>query len=162
MWYRDGIVYQIFPDRFARGRDWRQRAAASLDTPRKGPARALVEDWSTPPTYKRTDDGRIAEWDFYGGTLEGIVEHLDYLESLGVTVLYLNPIFEAASNHRYDTADYLAIDPMLGDEHEFRRLCAECGRHLDHSRRRLQPCRLRLSLLQQVWQLPRAGRGAGE
>lgn len=129
MWYRDGIVYQIFPDRFARGRDWRQRAAASLDTPRKGPARALVEDWSTPPTYKRTDDGRIAEWDFYGGTLEGIVEHLDYLESLGVTVLYLNPIFEAASNHRYDTADYLAIDPMLGDEHEFRRLCAECGRH---------------------------------
>jgi len=96
MWYRDGIVYQIFPDRFARGRDWRQRAAASLDTPRKGPARALVEDWSTPPTYKRTDDGRIAEWDFYGGTLEGIVEHLDYLESLGVTVLYLNPIFEGS------------------------------------------------------------------
>ena len=129
MWYRNGVAYQIFPDRFARGADWRTRVEASLGKPRKGPARALVEDWDTPPVYKRTDNGRIAEWDFYGGTLEGIVEHLDYLESLGVTVLYLNPIFEAVSNHRYDTADYLAIDPMLGDEKEFRRLCSECAKH---------------------------------
>ena len=127
-WYREGIVYQVFPDRFARGEDWRERAADSLAVHRKGgPGRVLVEDWDTPPTYARTEDGGIAHWDFYGGTLEGIREHLDYLEQLGVTVLYLNPIFEAASNHRYDTADYLRIDPMLGDEQSFRELCVDAA-----------------------------------
>lgn len=127
-WYREGIVYQIFPDRFARGEDWRERAAASLAIKRKGgPGRELVEEWDTAPTYARTEDGGIAHWDFYGGTLEGIRENLDYLESLGITVLYLNPIFEAASNHRYDTADYLRIDPMLGDEQSFRELCVDAA-----------------------------------
>lgn len=124
-WYKEGIVYQIFPDRFARGKDWHERTDAALKLHPNGPKRALVDDWYETPHYKRNEDGSIAEWDFYGGTLEGIREHLDYLESLGVTVLYLNPIFEAQSSHRYDTGNYLQIDPMLGDEESFTRLCDE-------------------------------------
>ena len=124
-WYKNGIVYQVFPDRFARGADWRERAEKALAAHREGPARVLVEDWDTPPAYKKSEDGDILEWDFYGGTLRGVREKLDYLADLGVTVIYLNPIFEAASNHRYDTADYLRIDPMLGDEEEFCALARE-------------------------------------
>ena len=67
--------------------------------------------------------------DFFGGTLEGIREKLPYLESLGVEVLYLNPIFEARSNHRYDTADYERIEPLLGDEEDFKRLVADAADH---------------------------------
>ncbi|WP_455139368.1 4-alpha-glucanotransferase [Thermophilibacter sp.] len=127
-WYREGVVYQIFPDRFARGEDWRERAADSLAIQRKGgPDRAVLEDWDTPPSYARAEDGSVARWDFYGGTLEGIRERLEYLEDLGITAIYLNPIFEAASNHRYDTADYLRIDPMLGDEQSFRALCVDAA-----------------------------------
>lgn len=126
-WYKNGIVYQVFPDRFARGADWRERAEKALAAHREGPARVLVEDWGTPPTYRKSEDGDILEWDFYGGTLRGVREKLDYLADLGVTVIYLNPIFEAASNHRYDTADYLRIDPMLGDEEEFCALAREAA-----------------------------------
>ena len=104
-WYRNGIVYQIFPDRFARGDDWRERAE-TLDVPREGPKRRLVKNWDKPVSYSRNRRGEMESWDFYGGTLEGIRGKLDYLEALGLTALYLNPIFEAASNHRYDTADY--------------------------------------------------------
>ncbi len=124
-WYRNGIVYQIFPDRFARGDDWRERAK-TLDAPRKGPKRRLVEDWDKPVSYEFDEKaGEMLAWDFYGGTLEGIREKLGYLEALGITALYLNPIFEATSNHRYDTADYERIDPLLGDEESFRALCAD-------------------------------------
>ena len=126
-WYKNGIVYQVFPDRFARGADWRERAEKALAAHREGPARVPVEDWGTPPAYKKSEDGDILEWDFYGGTLRGVREKLDYLADFGVTVIYLNPIFEAASNHRYDTADYLRIDPMLGDEEEFCALAREAA-----------------------------------
>lgn len=126
-WYRHAVVYQIFPDRFHRGADWKRRAE-SLKKPRKGAKRDLVENWDSTPYYKRNRDGSIAVWDFYGGTLEGIQEKLDYLHDLGITCIYLNPIFEAASNHRYDTGDYLAIDPMLGDETSFRRLCCDAAK----------------------------------
>ena len=122
-WYRNAVVYQIFPDRFARGEDWQERAK-TLERPRKGPGHRLV-DWDTPVDYERTPEGGIAVWDFYGGTLEGIREKLEYLEDLGVTAIYLNPIFEASSNHRYDTADYLAIDPLLGTEQDFSALCVD-------------------------------------
>ena len=84
-----------------------------------------MEDWDEPPTYDRNPDGSIRTWDFYGGSLKGIEGDLPRLADLGITVIYLNPIFEAASNHRYDTSDYLKIDPVLGTEEDFRHLCAE-------------------------------------
>ncbi|AEB07182.1 4-alpha-glucanotransferase [Coriobacterium glomerans PW2] len=123
-WYEHGIVYQIFPDRYRRDAGWRERTAAVLDRPRAGIARRLVEDWNEPPSYRRANDGSIACWDFYGGSLKGIEDDLQRLAELGVSAIYLNPIFEAASNHRYDTADYLSIDPILGTEKDFRHLCA--------------------------------------
>ena len=126
-WYREGIVYQIFPDRFARDASWPENVDRALEEPRRGPARVRVDEWMSPVAYKKTPDGDIAEWEFFGGSLRGIEEKLDYLSDLGATVLYLNPIFEAASNHRYDTADYLAIDPMLGTCEDFERLCVKAA-----------------------------------
>ena len=72
--------------------------------------------------YIYDENHKIARWDFYGGNLRGIIAKLPYLKRLGVTALYLNPIFEASSNHRYDTNDYLKIDPMLGTEEDFKML----------------------------------------
>ena len=77
-----------------------------------------------------TPEGEYAPVDFYGGTLRGIADRLHYLQKLGVTVLYLNPIFESASNHRYDTGDYRKVDPILGTNADFKKLCAaaaDCG-----------------------------------
>lgn len=124
-WFKHAVVYQIFPDSFARGTDWELRSQ-SLEKPRNGAGRRLV-DWDHAPRYERNEDGSIATWDFYGGTLEGIREKLEYLEGLGVTCLYLNPIFEATSSHRYDTANYLNIDPVLGDEQSFKKLCEDAA-----------------------------------
>ncbi len=122
-WYERGMVYQIFPDRYRRDEHWHERTEAALDKPRHGARRRLVEDWWEPPVYERNEDGSIACWDFYGGSLKGIEEDLPRLAELGITAIYLNPIFEATSNHRYDTADYLKIDPILGTEDDFRELC---------------------------------------
>ena len=124
-WYRHGIVYQIFPDRFERGADWKDRVDAQLSKHRNGPGRELVRDWNSSPVYHKDQYGRISTWDFYGGNLEGVRERLGYLKAMGVSVIYLNPIFEAASNHRYDTADYMRVDPMLGDRETFAHLCAD-------------------------------------
>ena len=82
--------------------------------------------WDTPVPYRADPEtGDFQALDFYGGSLRGIAEKLPYLESLGVTALYLNPCFEATSNHRYDTVDWKRIDPLLGDEADFSALCAE-------------------------------------
>lgn len=127
-WYENGIVYQIFPDRFARDEHWKQRAQDEFARPHRGCERHLVEDWSATPTYDRDETGAIRSWDFYAGSLAGITEHLDYLHGLGITSIYLNPIFSAVSNHRYDTADYMSIDSLLGTEEDFKTLCAEASR----------------------------------
>lgn len=124
-WYERGIVYQIFPDRYRRDKHWLERAQAVIDAPRKGPGKHLVLDWDKPPVYDRNEDHSIRSWDFYGGSLEGIREDLPRLRAMGITAIYLNPIFEAQSNHRYDTADYLHIDPMLGTEDDFRKLASD-------------------------------------
>ncbi|MHB0928015.1 MAG: alpha-amylase family glycosyl hydrolase, partial [Candidatus Nanopelagicales bacterium] len=103
-WFRRGACYQIFPDRFARvddGGDWE------------------LDDWDAVPT--RTN--------YCGGNLAGVTSKLGYLESLGVASLYTTPIFEAPANHRYDTADYLAIAPMLGTEDDFRTLVTAGRQH---------------------------------
>ena len=128
-WYEHGIVYQIFPDRYRRDPGWRERCEAALARDRRGPGKRIVEDWNTPPVYERDETGAIRTWDFYGGSLEGIRLDLDRLQEMGVTAIYLNPIFEAQSNHRYDTGDYLRIDPMLGTKEDFERLCSDAREH---------------------------------
>lgn len=114
-WFGGGVSYQIFPDRFRRSR--------TRDVSGMVGKRTLHEDWDEMIEYLPNESGEITCSDFFGGDLAGIAEKLPYLRSLGVTTLYLNPIFEAASNHRYDTADYRHIDPLLGTEDDFRDLC---------------------------------------
>lgn len=125
-WYGEAVAYQIFPDRFHRGSDWAQRQAdAAFPEGHVGPKRMVLQDWNDTPFYCKDAAGRVIRWPFFGGTLEGIREKLSYLKSLGVGVVYLNPIFKAQSNHKYDTADYMTVDPAFGDEEAFSRLCAE-------------------------------------
>lgn len=124
LWYENSIVYQIFPDRFHRGADWKQRTKTSMAQKRQAGKRTIVKKWDTPSTYDRDENNIIQTWQFWGGTLKGIEEKLPYIKDMGFSAIYLNPIFEAFSNHRYDTADYLKIDPMLGDDASFRELCA--------------------------------------
>ena len=107
-----GIAYQIFPDRFA----------ISGDVPRL-PGRIYHEDLSELPEWRPDSAGIIRNNDFYGGNFRGIISRLDYLRDLGVTLIYLNPVFESNSNHRYDTGDYFKIDAQLGTEEDFRELC---------------------------------------
>ena len=114
-WMKGGVMYQIFPDRFYR---------AEGDYPVRS-GKILREDWGGLPSYRPNSSGKVLNNDFFGGNLNGVTEKLDYLQSLGVTVLYFNPIFEAYSNHRYDTGDYLKIDPLLGTDADLDRLVAE-------------------------------------
>ena len=86
------------------------------------------EDWGGMPGYRPDSSGRILNNDFFGGNLQGIIEKLPYLQDLGVTCLYLSPIFEAYSNHKYDTADYMRVDPMFGTEKDLKQLCREAGK----------------------------------
>lgn len=128
-WYKNAIVYQIFPDRFARESGaTTESLSLKLLGHNKGPKRQIV-DWDFPLRYDRLADNSINTWDFYGGTLKGIMEKLPYLEDLGITCIYLNPIFEAASNHRYDTGDYERIDMLLGYEEDFQEFCACAKEH---------------------------------
>ena len=107
-WFKGGVMYQIFPDRFCK----------------KGTTPDIIgrvrrEDWGDEPSFRPNMYGKVLNNDFFGGNFKGIQSKLPYLEKLGVTVIYLNPIFEAASNHRYDTSDYMKIDPILGSENDF-------------------------------------------
>ena len=124
-WYQNGIAYQILPDRFDRGANWHDTVQNALMLKRQGAAVEIVQDWTVVPFYRRDEAGNIAAWDFYGGNLAGIRERLSYLKAFGVSIIYLSPIFESASNHRFDAADYMKIDPMIGDMDEFEQFCAE-------------------------------------
>jgi cyclomaltodextrinase len=138
-WYREGVMYQIFPDRFHRTQVYAQSGfvqkydqamdqAAKVN--RKISKKQIIfhENWEDTPSYEPDPEtGEIRNNDFFGGTLQGILEKLDYLKDLGITILYLNPVFEAYSNHRYDTGDYKKIDPMLGDLNTFRQLCMKAN-----------------------------------
>ena len=126
-WYKNGIVYQIFPDRFARDDGWRERTEAAnkkINERRSDMKRIIQEDWTKPAYYVRDETGKVVEWPMMGGSLKGIEERLDYLKSLGVTCIYLNPVFEGSSNHRYDTGDYMHIDEALGTDSDFEDLAA--------------------------------------
>ncbi|HHU43091.1 MAG: glycoside hydrolase family 13 protein [Bacillota bacterium] len=104
-----GIIYHIFVDRFAKKNQFRK--------PRYG----VMKEWHEDVTIVDSD-GVYRANDFFGGNLQGIISKLDYLKSLGVTMMYLSPIFESSSNHRYDTGDYSKIDPLLGDKKDFEEL----------------------------------------
>lgn len=120
-WINGGILYQIFPDRFC-------NSGQTPQMPMQG--RTLRNDWGGLPEWKPNAENKITNSDFFGGDLKGIISKLPYLQSLGVTCIYLNPICKAASNHRYDTADYRKIDPYLGSNEDFEQLCNEahkCG-----------------------------------
>ena len=116
-WFGQGVTYQIFPDRF--------RRTSVPDVGGMVGRRWVHDNWSDQPVFLPDEQGQITNRDFFGGSLAGITEKLDYLKSLSVSTIYLNPIFEADSNHRYNTADYHAIDPLLGSEEDFRTLCRE-------------------------------------
>lgn len=118
-WLAEGIMYQIFVDRFHKGSTKGHYSRPAL----------IHSDWYDSPYYVKDEEGRILRYDFFGGTLSGITEKLPYLHDLGVTILYLNPIFESASNHKYDTADYLKIDPNFGDEEDLIRLCERASEY---------------------------------
>ena len=118
-WMKGGIMYQIFPDRFCK----------QGDIP-AGEGKELRSDWGGTPHYRPNECGKVLNNDFFGGNLNGIRSKLGYLKRLNVSVLYLNPIFEAFSNHRYDTGDYRKVDPLLGTEADLDLLISEakaCG-----------------------------------
>lgn len=113
--FAGGLIYQIFPDRFCNSGEKKENIPAD---------RYICENWEALPAYKSDSIPRICK-DYYGGDLKGITQELDYLKSLGVTCIYLNPIFESHENHRYNTADYFKIDPLLGSQDDFIKLCKE-------------------------------------
>ncbi len=116
-WIKGGIMYQIFCDRFARSEKHPYTLKEGTE---------LYEDWENGiPQFAEYPGAPLKNNCFFGGTLYGIIERLDYLQSLGVTTLYLNPIFEAASNHKYDTADYMKVDQMFGGDEALDELIAE-------------------------------------
>ncbi len=112
---KGGMIYQIFPDRFCSSGKVRENP---------GFGRIIRSDWGGEPLWEPDENGRITKYDFFCGDFEGIESKLDYIKSLGVNYIYLNPVFSAASNHRYDTADYEKPDYLLGTEEDFSRLCA--------------------------------------
>ena len=131
-WYKGGIVYQIFPDRFDRDEDWLSRceeANRRVNERRNDMQRIVEKDWYRPAYYVRDSAKKVVKWPIYGGSLRGIRARLDYLKSLGVTAIYLNPVFEASTNHRYDTGNYMKIDPALGTEQDFIDLAGAAREH---------------------------------
>lgn len=117
-WYKEGLIYQIFVDRFFNGND-----NGLINRPKKNSF--IYSNWYDEPMYIRDKDGDIARWDFYGGNLRGIIKKLQYIKSLGVSIIYMNPIFDSVSNHKYDTGDYENIDQMFGTNEDFKELCEE-------------------------------------
>lgn len=127
-WAPDVVYYYIFPDRFRNGN--------VANDPRPGVASyhdhkvELHTNWHDKPWVPGTGDGSDAHYnnDFFGGDLEGIIQKLDYIKELGANTIYMTPIFKAASNHKYDTADYKQIDPGFGTDADFVRLTTEAAK----------------------------------
>lgn len=118
--FSGGIIYQIFPDRFCASGKQKQNVPSD---------RYIHSSTEEAPEYRQSGDPCSLGNDYFGGDLEGVRQKLPYLSELGVSIIYLNPIFEAHSNHRYNTADYMKIDPMLGDEDDLKSLCADAKKH---------------------------------
>ncbi len=113
-WIKGGIIYQIFPDRFCFSGKKKKNVPSD---------RIIREDWGAMPEYRPDSKGVIRNNDYFCGDFKGIESKLSYIASLGVNCIYLNPIAEAHSNHRYDTADYMKPDVLLGTMEDFSSLC---------------------------------------
>lgn len=118
--FKGGIIYQIFPDRFYNSGKAKENVPAD---------RYIHSSFDDAPEHRQNNGACSLNNDYFGGDLEGISQKLPYLKELGVSVIYLNPIFEAHNNHRYNTADYLKIDPMLGTEADLKKLCKDADRY---------------------------------
>lgn len=117
-WFKSTIAYQIFPDRFFNGNEDGTFMGNRTDI--------IKRQWHEQPFYKAEQfGGEYLANDFFGGNLEGIIKKLPYLKGLGINTIYLNPIFKAFSNHKYDTGNYEEIDEMFGNEDTFKKLCLE-------------------------------------
>ena len=117
-WFKEGILYHIFVDRFNK--------TGKINNPKKNSF--IYANWEDTPMYIKNKENEVIRWDFHGGNLKGIISKLNYLKSLGISVIYLSPIFESQSNHKYDTGDYKTIDPMFGDEEIFKELIYKAGK----------------------------------
>ena len=116
-WAKGALIYQIFPDRFNK--------SGKCDLTGKLEPYTVHLNWNEEVDWRPNKDGLVLNNDFYGGNFKGIMEKLDYIADLGVSIIYLNPISKSFSSHRYDTGDYKTPDPMLGTEAEFTKLCEE-------------------------------------
>ncbi len=121
IWFSESIVYQIFVDRFNNG-----SPDQKILNPKKNSL--LHSHWDNDPLYIKNEEGHVIRWDFFGGNLLGVREKLTYLKELGISTIYFNPIFKAASNHKYDTGDYHKIDEMFGDNQIFTELIKEADK----------------------------------
>ncbi len=114
-WAKGATIYQVFPDRF--------HSAGKVDLSGKLEPYTVHKYWYEDVEWRPTPEGIVLNNDFYGGNFKGITEKMDYIASLGTTILYLNPISKSFSSHRYDTGDYKTPDPMLGTEADFTAMC---------------------------------------
>jgi glycosidase len=127
-WAPDVVWYYVFPERFRNG--------DKRNDPQPGKARyhqhtvELHKNWTDKPFRPGSGDGSDAVYnnDFFGGDLQGLIDKLDHIKALGANAIYMTPVFQAASNHKYDTADYTRIDPAFGSNADFERLCREAAR----------------------------------
>ncbi len=126
-WVPGAVFYQIFPDRFRRGADYQQHAVTNGEYTFDGHSTLALQWGEIPPEFA---EGHCL--DFFNGDLDGVTEAISYLQDLGVTAIYLNPIFSARTNHRYDCIDYFSVDPHLGGDAAFIRLLAALHREGMH------------------------------
>ena len=116
---KGGVMYQIFPDRFCKSGKEHEGV----------PGERVMREWGETPYYKPDQNGHVWNNDYFGGDFAGIQSKLPYLHDLGVTCIYLNPIFESHENHRYNTANYMKADPLLGTNDDFEELCREADKY---------------------------------
>lgn len=114
-WAKGASIYQVFPDRFCK--------SGECDLTGKLQPYTIHKDWNEEVQWKPEANGLVLNNDFFGGNFRGITEKMDYIASLGTTILYLNPISKSFSSHRYDTGDYKTPDPMLGTQEDFTEMC---------------------------------------
>ena len=120
-WAKGAVIYQVFPDRFYK--------SGRCDLAGKLEPYVIHDNWLDEVHWRPTPEGLVLNNDFYGGNFKGITEKMDYIASLGTTILYLNPISKSFSSHRYDTGDYKIPDPMLGTMEDFREMVDAAHKH---------------------------------